>query len=74
MYDLETKVPHTAHTLNPVPFIVYDPFHTENKTIRLDQTPENGLGRIAGTVLDLMEVPHQKHFFNSLIIKKSPRS
>lgn len=67
MYDLETKEPHTAHTLNPVPFIVYDPLNPHNRSLRLDQNQENGLNKIAGTVLDLMEIKKSKDF-ESLIV------
>ncbi len=68
MYDLTTGEPHTAHTLNPVPFIVYDPNNSDNKDIKLNQTESNGLSMIAGTVLDLMKIPDLKHEFESLII------
>lgn len=69
MYDLETMEPHTAHTLNPVPFIVYDPTDTKNKHIKLNQNPANGLSLIAGTALELMEVKHNHDHFRSLIRK-----
>jgi 2,3-bisphosphoglycerate-independent phosphoglycerate mutase len=65
MFDLETQEPHTAHTLNPVPFIVYSNNHT---AIGLNQSEGNGLSMIAGTILDLMEVPYSKKDFESLIL------
>jgi 2,3-bisphosphoglycerate-independent phosphoglycerate mutase len=67
MYDLETNEPHTAHTLNPVPFIIYDPLNKNNQKLTLDHNPANGLSKIAGTVFDLMEIKKQKHDFDTLI-------
>ncbi len=70
MYDLQTKEPHTAHTLNPVPFIVYDPHDPANQKIQLDNKPENGLSLIAGTALELMQLQKPTADFQSLIIRK----
>ncbi len=69
MYDLETKEPHTAHTLNPVPFIIYDPASRSNQHLKLKQHPSNGLSLIAGTALELMEIKHKHDHFSSLISK-----
>lgn len=70
MYDPETKEPHTAHTLNPVPFIIYDPSNKHNLHVKLNQNPENGLSKIAGTILQLMELKTNQHEFKSLIENK----
>lgn len=70
MYDLETKEPHTAHTLNPVPFIVYDPHDPANQKLHLNANPENGLSLIAGTALELMQLHKPAKDFKSLIIHK----
>ena len=43
----------TSHTLNPVPFIVYDPAHAGRYTLRSD-IARPGLAHIAATALDLM--------------------
>lgn len=43
----------TSHTLNPVPFIVYDPAHAGRYTLRGDLA-RPGLANIAATALDLM--------------------
>ncbi|MDQ3099035.1 MAG: 2,3-bisphosphoglycerate-independent phosphoglycerate mutase [bacterium] len=67
MYDLTTGEPHTAHTLNPVPFIVYSRDSQVLSNLKLDQTEANGLSMIAGTVLDLMKIPDLNHEFESLI-------
>lgn len=61
------KAMHTAHTMNPVPFIVYDPSHTETKQLQLDQNPDNGLSRIAATVLQLMSLSKPEEYDESLI-------
>ena len=67
MYDITTRQPHTAHTMNPVPFIIYDPHDKHNQQLKLDQNPDNGLNKIAGTVLQLMGVPKPSHDYESLI-------
>jgi 2,3-bisphosphoglycerate-independent phosphoglycerate mutase len=59
----------TSHTLNPVPFILYCPNSPELKMIRFDQSESNGLSKIAGTVLELMEIEKPSHDYESLIIK-----
>lgn len=70
MYDLNTQEPHTAHTLNPVPFIIYDPANHHNQHLKLIHHPANGLSLIAGTALELMEIPHLHEHFRSLVLKK----
>lgn len=67
MFDPVRNEPHTAHTLNPVPFIIYDVNNEKNQHLHLDQNPSNGLSKIAGTVLELMEV--EEEGFDSLIVK-----
>jgi len=52
MYDQVTKGPHTAHTLNPVPFMVINDRYC-GRTLRQD----GALKDIAPTVLFLMGVP-----------------
>lgn len=65
MYDPETMEPHTAHTLNPVPFIVYS---DELKEVKLDQTEGKGLDRIAATVCDVMELEVPEIYSKTLIV------
>ncbi len=43
----------TSHTLNPVPFIIYDPAHAGTYALRTDLA-KPGLANIAATALDLM--------------------
>jgi 2,3-bisphosphoglycerate-independent phosphoglycerate mutase len=64
MKNLETGAPHTAHTTNPVPFImtgdpkVYSFVEDEVKTGKEEDDPEEGaLCDVAPTVLDLMGLP-----------------
>ena len=65
MINYETKQPHTAHTTNPVPFILYN--YDEGYTLR-----EGGcLADIAPTLLEIMEIPQPKEMTGkSLLIKK----
>lgn len=58
----------TSHSLNPVPFIIYCPNNPELKSLKLDQAENNGLSKVAGTVLDLMQLSKPTHDFESLII------
>lgn len=64
-YDLKTKEINTAHTLNPVPFIIY----SSNNKYQLKPTGPIpfGLSDVAGTILDLMEIEKPKENFNSLL-------
>ena len=66
MIDYETGKPHTAHTTNPVPFILfnYDPAYTLR---------ENGcLADIAPTLLEVMGLPQpQEMTGKSLLVKKN---
>ena len=65
MINYETGQPHTAHTTNPVPFILYN--YDDSYTLR-----EGGcLADIAPTLLQIMELPQPKEMTGkSLLIKK----
>ncbi len=65
MVDYETGAPHTAHTTNPVPFILYN--YDEAYTLR-----EGGcLADIAPTILEIMGMEQPKEMTGkSLLIKK----
>jgi 2,3-bisphosphoglycerate-independent phosphoglycerate mutase len=52
MTDGQTRGPHTAHTLNKVPFMLVD---EEGKGVRL--RPQGGLKDIAPTILKIMGIP-----------------
>ncbi len=59
------RTPKTAHTLNPVPCIIYDPnFNNEYKMAEID-TP--GLTNIAGTILNLLGYENVDDYDQSLI-------
>ena len=64
MVDYETGAPHTAHTTNPVPFILVN----AGEGIKLR---EGGcLADIAPTLLELMELPQPEEMTGkSLIVK-----
>lgn len=65
--DEKTGQVMTAHSVNPVPFIIYCPNNPELKNVKLDQSESNGLSKVAGTVLDLMQIQRPNHDFESLI-------
>ena len=52
LWSHERNGPHTAHTLNPVEFVVYSHSHTNSKLKK-----SGSLGDIAPTILDLMNLP-----------------
>jgi len=64
MRDQETGQPHTAHTLNPVPFVLVNgPSHIKLRDGRLSD--------IAPTILELMNLPQPKNMTGkSLLITK----
>jgi 2,3-bisphosphoglycerate-independent phosphoglycerate mutase len=51
MRDPETGAPHTAHTLNPVPFIIVNP------PVALARVEHGRLADVAPTLLDLLGLP-----------------
>lgn len=62
MIDYETREPHTAHTLNPVPVVLIS--HWEDVVLR------NGiLADLAPTVLDLLELPQPKEMTGASLIQ-----
>jgi 2,3-bisphosphoglycerate-independent phosphoglycerate mutase len=57
MVDPETGGPHTAHTLNPVPFILVDPDLGRDVSEPAQAAPDGGLRDVAPTVLALLGLP-----------------
>ncbi len=55
----------TAHTLNPVPFIIYDPLYRGE--YRMADIKEKGLSNIAATLLNLLGYEKPKDYDPSLI-------
>lgn len=70
MIDLETGEPHTAHTTNPVPFIVAD-FSKDERAVRNGLHLVDGtLADVAPTVLDIMKIEKPKEMMGrSLLVK-----
>ncbi len=66
--DGKKHVPKTAHTLNPVPFIIYDPQYAgEYKMADLER---RGLSNVAGTILNLLGFENVEDYDPSLITFK----
>ena len=65
--DPETGIPEskTAHTLNPVPFIIYDPDYNREYELQVPENP--GLGNVAATVLALLGYEAPDGYLQSLI-------
>ena len=63
MIDYATGEPHTAHTTNPVPFILVDD-DLRGRTVR-----EGGLSDIAPTVLDLMDIEKPREMTGESLLR-----
>ena len=60
--------PKTAHTINPVPFAIFDP--TRKTPWKLNDTLDKGsLGNLANTVLTLLDLPTRDIYLPSLVLK-----
>ena len=59
------KTPKTSHTLNPVPFIIYDPDY--NNEYKISDLENSGLTNIAATILNLMGYKKVEDYRDSLI-------
>ena len=70
-YILDPKTgrpaPLTSHTLNPVPFLLYDPLGGERNYRMRKDLPVPGLADIAATILDLMGFAPPEEFEPSLL-------
>jgi 2,3-bisphosphoglycerate-independent phosphoglycerate mutase len=55
----------TAHSLNPVPFIIYDPLYQGE--YRMADIKEKGLSNIAATLLNLLGYEKPEDYDPSLI-------
>ncbi|MDP8299655.1 MAG: 2,3-bisphosphoglycerate-independent phosphoglycerate mutase [Candidatus Tantalella remota] len=58
-------VPKTAHTLNPVPFAIYDPQYAGE--YKMKELPKRGLSNVAGTILNLLGYENVEDYDPSLI-------
>jgi len=54
----------TAHTINPVPFIIYDPSYNGEYTLSQE---EAGLGNVAATVINLLGFEAPEDYLPSLV-------
>ncbi|MDP8258308.1 MAG: 2,3-bisphosphoglycerate-independent phosphoglycerate mutase [Candidatus Aadella gelida] len=59
------KSPKTAHTLYPVPFMIYDPEYKNEYKIK--DLPKRGLSNVAGTMLNLLGYENVEDYDPSLI-------
>lgn len=60
------KTPKTAHTLNPVPFIIFDPNY--NGEYKMANLSNPGLSNVAGTILNLLGYKKVEDYDPSLVI------
>jgi len=58
-------MPKTAHTLNPVPFIVFDSQY--NGEYKMADLEKRGLSNVAGTILNLLGFENVEDYDPSLI-------
>lgn len=61
----EKKEVKTSHTLNPVPFVIYDPKY--NNEYGMSDVDTQGLTNIAGTILNLLGYQNVEDYDKSLI-------
>lgn len=59
------KTPKTAHTLNPVPFVIYDPQY--NNEYQMRDVKDPGLSNMAATILNLLGYEKVEDYNESLI-------
>ncbi|MFH1798218.1 MAG: 2,3-bisphosphoglycerate-independent phosphoglycerate mutase [Candidatus Omnitrophota bacterium] len=62
------RIPKTAHTLNPVPFVIYDPGYSGEYEMAV--FPKRGLSNVAGTILNLLGFENVEDYDPSLITYK----
>ena len=58
-------IPKTAHTLAPVPFVIYDPQYAGE--YKMKELPQRGLSNVAGTILNLLGFENVEDYDPSLI-------
>ncbi|MFC1644044.1 2,3-bisphosphoglycerate-independent phosphoglycerate mutase [Candidatus Omnitrophota bacterium] len=59
------RMPKTAHTLNPVPFVIYDPQYAGE--YKMKEMQKRGLSNVAGTILNLLGFENVEDYDPSLI-------
>lgn len=64
--DSDIYQPKTSHTLNPVPFIIYDPLY--NNEYEIDESVhDRGLGNVASTILNFLGFDPPAEYLPSLV-------
>jgi len=66
MFDQDDNSVYTAHTISPVPFIIYGE-DLAVRSLELSQRLGNGLQHVAPTIIELMGMSPQPQFVTSLI-------
>ncbi|MFQ5452953.1 MAG: 2,3-bisphosphoglycerate-independent phosphoglycerate mutase [Candidatus Zixiibacteriota bacterium] len=70
MIDPQTGGPWTAHTTNPVPFILYDPFEKAGNKLQIKLRDKGILADVAPTVLDILKLEQPEEMTGkSLIVR-----
>jgi len=59
------RVPKTSHTLNPVPFAIFDPEY--QREYRMAALPQRGLSNVAATILNMLGFEKPASYDSSLI-------
>ncbi len=57
----------TSHTLNPVPFYIFDPERSASSYLKLSKIEKPTLGHFANTLIHLLGFPKYKNYLPSLI-------
>lgn len=65
----KTPTPKTAHTVNPVPFAIFDPEDQSQWKLNASLTDNACLANVANTVLTLLGLPTRDLYLPSLIVK-----
>ena len=65
--DEGQPVPKTSHSLNPVPFVIYDP---RGRYAIAEGVEKPGLGNNASTVINLLGYEAPKNYLPSLVVPK----
>ncbi len=67
--DEKRPTPKTAHTVNPVPFVVFDPEDQAQWKLNASVTENACLANVANTVLTLLGMPTRDLYLPSLIVR-----
>ena len=65
---LENNKPKTSHTVNPVPFIIYDPQYANEYILNTMKEPQ--LANLASTILFYLGYNAPSIYYPSLVVSK----